>query len=299
MFNRISRHLKESFVNVYRNLAMTISSMTAVTITLILIGVFIIISTNITSISDSIKSSLSILVKIDHGTNEEDIVILQEKIASVQNVTNITYSSRHEELEKQINLYPQQADYYRRHRGENNRLYDVFLVEVNDATNLGMINEEISSLKGVKSAEQGGAGVETLVKTLNTTQQTGWIIVVILSLLALYLISNTIKTSIYAQREEISIMRNVGASNSFIRIPFVIGGMLIGALGSIIPIGIMVYGYTKLYSNTGGVLLSKMFVLQPIHPFMLQLSLLLLFIGMAVGFLGSFISVTRYLRWKR
>lgn len=297
--NRIFRHIKEGFINVFRNLAMSISSITAVTITLILVAVFVIISANITSISDSIKSNLNILVKIDREVTDDDIVVLQEKVSSIPNVVNVIFSSKHEELEKQINLYPQQADYYRRHEGEGNPLFDVFVVEVNDATNLSAINEEISNLNGIHSAEQGGAGVDTLVSTLNSVQSTGWIIVVFLTLLAMYLISNTIKTSIYSQREEIGIMRNVGASNGFIRAPYLVGGVIIGAIGSIIPMVLAYIGYSQMYKATGGVLLSKMFVLQPVNPFVTQLCLLLLAIGVGVGFVGSFVSVTRFLRWKR
>ncbi|NLY62604.1 MAG: ABC transporter permease [Erysipelothrix sp.] len=299
MINRFFRHIKEGFINIFRNLAMSISSISAVTITLILVGVFIVISTNITSISDSIKSSLNIVVKIDLDITDDDIAILQEKVSTIKNVSDVEFSSKHDELEKQINLYPQQAEYYRRHQGKNNPLHNIFIVEVTDASHLSAINEQISSLNGVHTAEQGGDGVETLVNALNSMQKTGWIIVVILTLLAMYLISNTIKSSIYSQREEIGIMRNVGASNRFIRAPYLVGGIIIGILGSIIPITLAYFGYSYLYKATGGMLLSKMFVIQPIFPFVIYLSAILLAIGVGVGLVGSFISVTRFLRWKR
>lgn len=299
MVNRFFRHIKEGFINIFRNLAMTVSSVTAVTITLLLVGAFVMISTNITSISGSIKGNLNILVKIDREINDEDIVVLKEKIENIENVKTVEYSTKHEELQNQINLYPQQADYYRRHEGENNPLHDVFIVEVNDADNLSAINEQIANLKGIKSAEQGGDGVESLILALNSVQKIGWIVVAVLSFLAMYLISNTIKSTIHAQRDEIAIMRNVGASNGFIRAPYLVGGALIGAMGSLIPIIIIVIGYNMVYKNTGGILISKMFVLQPVYPFVMYLSLLLLGLGVVVGFIGSFLSVTRYLRWKR
>lgn len=299
MINRFFRHIKEGFINLFRNLAMTISSITAVTITLILVGAFFLISANVSSISDSIKSGLIIVVQIERDVNDDDIVVLKEKVENIEYVKTVEYSTKHEELEKQINQYPQQADYYRRHEGENNPLHDIFIVEVDDADYLSSVKEQISSLKGIYNAAQGGDGVETLVLALNSVQRTGWIVVVVLSFLAMYLISNTIKSTIYAQREEIGIMRNVGASNGFIRAPYLVGGIIIGALGSVIPIALMVFGYNYLYTATGGVLMTKMFVLQPVYPFILYLSGLLLGIGVVVGFIGSFLSVTRYLRWKR
>lgn len=299
MINRFFRHIREGFINIFRNLAMTISSVTAVTITLILVGAFFIISANISSISDSIKDSLIIYVKIDRNVNDDDIVVLREKIENIEYVKSVKYMDKHEELELQINAFPQQADYYRRHEGKDNPLHDSFTIEIADANYLSAVKEQISNLKGIYSAAQGGDSVEKLVATLNSVQKTGWIVVVILSFLAMYLISNTIKSTIYAQREEIGIMRNVGASNGFIRAPYLVGGVLIGALGSLIPIVIMVFGYNYMYKATGGILMSKMFVLQPVYPFTLYLSGLLLGIGVVVGFIGSFVSVSRYLRWKR
>lgn len=299
MIRRFFRHIKEGFKNVTRNFAMSISSVSAVTITLLLVGSFFIITTNIASISSSIKSNLTILVKIDRETSEDDTVLLKEKIENIDNVKEVSFSSKHDELQKQIDLYPQQADYYRRHQGKDNPLFDVFIVEVYDATYLSDINEQVANLKGIYSAEQGGEGVDSLVTYLNQFQKIGWILVAVLTALAIYLISNTIKITIYNQREEIGIMRTVGASNGFIRAPYLVGGIVIGVLGSIIPIAITSIGYNYLYENTGGILMSKIFVLEPVFPFVFYLSGILLAIGVTVGFIGSFFSVTRYLRWKR
>lgn len=299
MIHRFFRHIKEGFNNVFRNFAMSVSSASAVTITLILVGAFFIITTNIVSISSSIKSNLTILVKIDRETSEDDITILKEKIENIDEVKAVSFSSKHDELQKQIELYPQQADYYRRHEGKDNPLYDVFIVEVDDATFLTQINEQISNLKGIYSAEQGGEGVDSLVNYLNSFQKVGWILVGVLTLLAIYLIANTIKVTIYSRREEISIMRTVGASNGFIRAPYLVGGIIIGAVGAIIPIVLMFFGYSYLYKETGGILMSKIFVLQPVYPFIIYLGGSLMGIGVLVGFIGSFFSVTRYLRWKR
>ncbi len=299
MIRRFFRHIREGLSNVFRNFAMSVSSISAVTITLILVGAFFIITTNVASISTSIKGSLTILVKIDRETSENDITILKEKIENISEVKSVSYSSKHEELQKQIDLYPQQADYYRRHEGKDNPLYDVFIVEVDDATYLSAVNEQVANLKGIYSAEQGGDGVDKLVTYLNSMQSIGWILVGVLTFLAVYLIANTIKVTIYSRREEIGIMRTVGASNGFIRAPYLVGGIIIGGIGSIIPIILMGFGYNYLYNETGGILMSKIFVLQPVFPFVYQLSGILLALGVSVGFVGSFFSVTRYLRWKR
>ena len=137
------------------------------------------------------------------------------------------------------------------------------------------------------------------VQALNSVRFGGAILVAGLSALAIFLIANTIKLTIYARSNEIAIMRDVGATNGFIRAPFVVEGMIIGALGAIIPILFTIFGYIFIYDKLGGVLFSEMYKMTPPHPFVLQLSLILLGIGMVVGLIGSFMSVTKYLRWKR
>ena len=125
------------------------------------------------------------------------------------------------------------------------------------------------------------------------------IFVILLFVLTGYLISNTIKTTIYARSEEIAIMRNVGASNHFIKVPFMMEGVLIGLVGAIIPCILTVVGYAWFYDLIGGRLFTDLFSLQPVWPFTLFICLGLIAAGVVIGMLGSFLSTTRYLRWKR
>jgi cell division transport system permease protein len=113
------------------------------------------------------------------------------------------------------------------------------------------------------------------------------------------LISNTIKLSISSRIKEIAIMRTVGAKNGFIRMPFVIEGILIGLMGSILPILVATVGYIYLYEALGGVFLAQMFVLQSPYPLVYYTAGILAGIAVVVGLIGSFVSVTRYLRWQR
>ncbi|MBQ5805371.1 MAG: hypothetical protein IIW22_06325 [Erysipelotrichaceae bacterium] len=116
--------------------------------------------------------------------------------------------------------------------------------------------------------------------------------------LAIYLIYNTIKITIATRKDEIWIMRNVGARNGYIRAPFLVEGIIIGIFGSILPIGVIVYAYYWLYQATGGVL-AGVITLIPVYPFILYLGGALLVIGILVGFIGSYISVCKYLRLTR
>ena len=125
------------------------------------------------------------------------------------------------------------------------------------------------------------------------------IFIVLLALLALFLISNSIKMTIYARNREISIMRNVGATNGYIKVPFMLEGMIIGFIGSLIPCLITYFGYRYLFDVMGGQIFSNMFSLQPVMPFTLEICVILIVAGMLVGLFGSFFSTTKYLHWKR
>ena len=148
----------------------------------------------------------------------------------------------------------------------------------------------------VNSATYGGESTENMVQTLQTIQTGGTVFIVGLSVVALFMIANTIKITITARQTEISIMRMVGASNWYIRIPFMLEGMLIGLIGSIIPIIVLIYGYQTIYDYAGGALLSAMLALKEPMPFIRDFSLILAAIGAGVGLIGSFVSIRRFLK---
>ena len=296
MIKRFFRHIKEGVSNVSRNGAMSIASVSAVTITLILVSVFIILAINVQQITNSVEDQLTIHVRIDRSVEtQEEITSLEDQIRSIEGVRTVTFVSRDQELEILI----QDNDFYARYRGETNPLRDVFHVTTISGEVMQSVADQISRLNGINRASFGGPAVELLIDALGVIQRVGLILVVFLSLLAVFLISNTIKVTIYARKDEISLMRTVGATNGFIRAPFLVEGIVIGLFGATVPIILSTVGYFFLYQETGGILFARLLPLQPVMPFILYLTLILAGVGMIVGFIGSFISVTRYLRWKR
>ena len=226
--------------------------------------------------------------------------MIQASIKNLEHVVSVEYSSKDQEFDELMETYEDESarealETYR----EDNPLHDAFYVEVNDGDALKDTAEKIQAIEGIETVNYGGDSALMFVQALNSVRFGGAILVAGLSALAIFLIANTIKLTIYARSNEIAIMRDVGATNGFIRAPFVVEGMIIGALGAIIPILFTIFGYIFIYDKLGGVLFSEMFKMTPPHPFVLQLSLILLGIGMVVGLIGSFMSVTKYLRWKR
>lgn len=301
MISRLFRPVKEGFRGVIRHGAMSLSSATAVTLTLIIISLFLIFTVNVRQFTEGLEQTITINARVDfdhESAEEEDRIALA--ISEIDGVGNITYYTKDQEFEYYLDSFEdertrQAMEPFR----DNNPMHDAFYVEVTDGTRLEEITKKIEEIEGIFDTNFGGQSAVQLIHMLRTIRIGGGILALALSILAIFLIQNTIKLTILARADEIAIMRNVGAKNGFIRSPFVVEGAIIGAIGALIPMAITYYGYHYLYELTGGYVITKMFTLIKPVPFAWQLALVLLVLGMVVGLIGSFFSVNRYLRWKR
>ena len=298
MIHRFFRHIKEGFVGFKRHLGMSLSSAGAVTLTLLLVGLFIILSANLAYLTKDIENSISLVCLIDYDVTEKaDIEKLQNSISSLEGVDKVEYRTKDQEFDFYNQEYPELAEFSDLYR-EQNPFHDVFMVNINDGELLEGIKSNISSMPGIESVEDGGDSTYTLIDILQSIRWFGGILVVALCVLAIFLIFNTIKITINSRQDEIFIMRNVGAYNGYIRAPFLVEGIIIAVLGTIIPAIVLVALYQYLYQETGGVLLAIIKLIRP-YPFMLYVCLAILIIGVLVGFIGSYISVSKNLRLRR
>jgi len=297
--NQIIRPIREGFIGLVRHLAMSVSSIMAVIVTLMLVALFLILNVNLQQISVSVQSKVQIHVQILNEVDLANISILKREILEIPGVVAVDYSDKDEELDHFIESYGEEGKIFEMYRGEKNPLRNAFIIEINEGNIIEQVSTKIKLLEGIESVNYGGVNTLKLIEILNSIRDSGLILVLFLGILAIFLITNTIKMSIHSRMHEIQIMRTIGATNGFIQAPFMIEGILIGLLGSIIPIIISIVGYKYLYDSMNGVLLTNIFALRPVFPFMYQLSYLLLLLGVSVGLLGSFISVARYLRTVR
>lgn len=294
------RHFKEAFLGLIRHGAMTVSSASAVAYALLFVGIFIILSINIEQITYSVEESVQIHVKVNEEFNkEEPLGIIFTQISEVVGVLDVEYSSKDEELDKLVATYGEDGKIFESYRGVGNPLRAAYLVKTIEGSNIEEIAESIRLITGIEKVSYGGTGTVQLMNMLDYIRTVGYILVVGLSIVAIFLISNTINASICSRINEISIMRTVGAKNGFIRMPYVIEGILIGILGSVFPVLVATLGYIYLYDALGGIFLAQMFVLQSPFPLVYYTAGILVGIAVFVGLIGSFVSVTRYLRWQR
>ncbi len=295
---RFFRHIKEGFLGVKRHFGMAVSSASAVTITLLLVGVFAVFAYNLSYLTQEIESSISLVALIDYDVTDSGVINnMKNDIISIEGVDRVDYRTKDEEFDFYNETYPDMVEFSELYR-DDNPFHDTFIVYLNDGSTLSSVKNSIAKINGIDSVEDGGSNTYTLINILHATRNGGGVLILALIGLAVYLIYNTIKITIATRKDEIWIMRNVGARNGYIRAPFLVEGIIIGIFGSIIPIAIIIYLYYKLHEITGGVL-AGVITLVPVYPFIMYLSIGLLIIGVIVGFLGSYISVCKYLRLTR
>ena len=299
MLRALRRHFKEAFLGMTRHFAMSLSAASAVTVTLLLMSILVLIIGNVSQITVNLQESVTIFVRIDNEVLDENITELQRLVSTVEGVKNITYSDKDNELDKLIESFGEDGKKFEAYRGENNPLSRVFEVEVMSNYKIATVSSSVAKIPGIKEAMFGGVSTEQFIESLGMVRNGGALIVLALGLLDIFLVSNTIRITIFARQEEIAIMRHVGATNGYVRTPFVLEGVFIGILGSIIPMIVTIIGYNFFYLAMDGKLVTGMLTLLPVFPFTLQVNALLITMSIVVGFIGSFLSVNKNLRWKR
>lgn len=287
------RHIKESLKSIKRNGWMTVAAVSAVAVTLLLVGSFIAILLNVNKLATDIEEDVSVRVYIDLAANEEDQEELRGNIEAIEDVDTVQFSSREDQLTDVMGSYGDEFDLFDE---DENPLHNVFIVNTTNPEATVTVAEEIEELYYVADVNYGGATADRLFEVVGTVRNVGIVIIVSLILTAVFLISNTIRITIFSRRTEIEIMKLVGATNWFIRWPFLIEGALIGFIGALIPVSIISYIYLSGFDYIMSYLSSTYFALLPPNPYLLFIVVLLLIIGIVIGSIGSALSIRKFLK---
>ena len=288
------RSIRDAFKSVVRNFSLSFASIMCTTITLILVAVAMVAAANVNNATKLIEDELTVVVYLKSDVTGEQIENIKTEVNSYKNILETTFKSKDEwklEMSEYDDSFKTVLDYL-----DENPLNDSFVVKVKDVKKLGETSEFIKGIEGVDTVKYGEGMVENVISVFDVIQKVVLVVVIALVLVTGFLISNTIKLTIFSRRSEIEIMRLVGASNITIKLPFLFEGFIIGVVGSIIPICITIYGYVILYSRMHGKLFSNMIMLIKPYPFVFKISLILLGIGALVGMYGSIKSVRKYLK---
>lgn len=294
-YNVIGYFLSEGFRNVFKNKKSTISCLGIMCVTMLMFGAFFAIGKNITHIVSNLEDAQAIRVNIQNDTSEEDVVKMRDQILAIDGVADAKRKTKQDafnEMKSKLEGYTSSMEGI-----EPDFLFDSYIVTLTDLDMNDSVQEQLSKLPHFRSITSSN-------QTINTLSTVGkWIriftgtILVVLILISIFIIANTIKLTVHARRKEISIMKYVGATNSFIRAPFMIEGIIIGIMSSAISLGIV----GALY-NWGTIKMAQSETIQKIGVNMLQFkdlfsSILIVYIilGVGIGIIGSRISMRKYL----
>ena len=295
-FRIIFRSFKDGIRSVFRNFSLSTASIICTTITLILVAVAIVISQNVNNFTKDLEHDLTIVVFMDREATSEDADVLQTKLENLSYVDTVMYESKEDvkaEMMKDSDTFSAIMGSW---DADTNPLQNEFTIKVKDVNDLKKTAKTIEKYDHVDSVQYGEGMVEKMVSLFDIVQKATLVIVIALVIVTAFLISNTIKITIFSRRNEIEIMRLVGTSNIAIKLPFLFEGFFLGIIGSIIPILITIYGYMFAYDRLDGYLFSNIIRMVKPESFVFIVALILLGIGAIVGMFGSYRSVRKHLK---
>ncbi|MFK7692307.1 permease-like cell division protein FtsX [Paenibacillus sp. HJGM_3] len=297
------RHLREGARSVVRGGWMSFASVSAICISLFILGLFLLLALNINFLATQIENQVEIRVYMEVDANQQQIAAVKDELTAMADVSKVTFVSKEEGLvilrEK---LGEDSKELLEGFEGAENPLNDSFTVEVRDPRSVEQTALQIEAINSGKNpapiykVSYGKDTVKKLFQITTTVRNVGLVFVALLALTAMFLISNTIKMTIVARRREIGIMKLVGATNGFIRWPFFIEGALLGLIGSLLPTIVLLFGYWQFVDYSKMELGLMLIQLLPLGEVVAKVGGLLLGIGLAIGLIGSGFSLRKFMK---
>lgn len=296
IFRMFARNVRDAFKSVFRNFSLSLASISCISVTLIIVAVALVASVNVKNFTKELERTVTINVFLEEDVTDEVIKDLDEKIKKLDNLASYYFQTK-EEATKEFQSSSEILDGVVNSWKEGDTpLLNNFRIKVKDINYIDDTVKELRTFDGIKAIKYGEEWVGQMATAFGSVEKVTYGIVIALTIVTVFLIMNTIRLTIFSRKREISIMRLVGASNINIKMPFIIEGMVLGALGSIIPIFIITFGYLKFYHHFDGYLYFKVIQLVTPEPFMYYASAIVLVIGMLVGMIGSASAVKKYLK---
>ena len=295
------RNIGSAVKSIFRNFSLSIASIICTTITLVIVAIALILSSNINNFTKDLEGTLTIITYVDKKATEEEINTVKSKILEIKNVKSdeLIYKDKEtikketmDNSDKNSSLYAIMNTW----TPETNPLEPEFIITVKDVSEMENTANTIRNIDKVTNVQYSASVVEKMIPVFKVVQRVAIAIILGLVCVTVFLICNTIKLTIYARKSEIEIMRLVGTSNFVIKLPFTIEGLFLGIIGSIIPIIMTIWGYTVAYDRLEGYLFTNFIRMIKPLPFSLYISGVLLLIGAVVGMFGSYFTVRRHLK---
>ncbi|WP_297132230.1 permease-like cell division protein FtsX [Terrisporobacter sp.] len=295
IISKISYSLKQGLKGIFSNKTMSAISIVSVTSVLAILGIVLCIVLNINSFIETAKDEVNELrVSVNSELKEDEVENIETELKKITGVVSIKYQTKEEAFN---NMKESFGDDDHLLDGVKNPLDNYYIVTIEDSSTIESIASKIEKVAGVTDIQYYQDIMENFLSTSNTVKKFGGIVIVFLLIVCLVLISNTIKARVYSKKEEIQVIKYIGGSNRFVVTPFIVEGSIIGFFGSIISVlicaGIYKYVIDNIQLSLNSIVGN---VMMPFSSISLLLVSVLFITGIAVGILGSALSVKKYLK---
>ena len=295
-YNVLTYLIGEGFSNVFKNKKQAMTSIGMMCVTMLIFGVFFVIGENLNHFVDQVQAEQGIQVFMKLDATDEQITTLKQELHAIEGINTVDVISQAQALQQVKERFGDKAYLL---EGHDESIFQVsFIVTLTDLSKSSKIQDQISHLSNVDEIRSSNETISTLVKIAKGIRIATYVISICLIIFAIFIIANTIKLTVHARRREISIMKYVGATNSFIRWPFAVEGMIIGVISGAISTALLAGLYTLAVNSDGFVkIISKMGLTLLHFTDILNLVVLVyLVLGIGIGVLGSTISMRKYLK---
>lgn len=293
MFNTILYYFREAATSLIRNSWLSIASVGTIIISLLILGSSLLLVLNVRQVASDVESSLEITVFLEEGLEQERLDEMEEEIKFVPGVAQVKFVTKEQALEDLKESFGDRAELLSGLE-EDNPLPNSYVVKTREAVQVPVAARQLEELEGVEQVRYGQGVVENLLALTHWVRVWGSLALLVLGVAAVLLIATTIRMSVFARRREIGIMKMLGATNTFVRMPFMLEGMIIGLTGGLIAALLINFGYLSLLNK---VMFSLPFIQLVDDPEIIYRILGgLLGAGFIIGALGSAISLRRFLK---
>jgi len=288
--------IREGFRSLKRNSTMSAAAITSVIAALLVIGIFFIIVINIDYAATKLESQIEMMVYLEDGLSENIIDTMETEIRSINGVKSVEFISKDTALNNLEKNWGENSYLLEGLEGDN-PLPDAFLITLSDPSDASGVALSVSSISNIEKVVYGKEELANLLNATYVMRMSSVVIILILLFISIFIIANTIKLTLYARRREIGIMKYVGATDWFVRMPFIIEGIVVGMIGAVVSTVILGAGYYYCSDLVKNQMIGFMSIsLIPFNQIIVSMVILLIIVGVVIGAVGSLISVRKFIK---
>jgi len=295
MFNNFRYYVKQAFSSLFHNALMSFTSIFTVVSCMLILSIFLVLTVNLNFAVGELLQQCELQAYVPYETSREEYESIGERIRLVPNVAEVVLCDKNEQLNIMKELFAEDADVLDGME-DDNPFRDSFKITLTEAglQNIDATQAAIAEVQGVQDVDNRRETVDALLDVTEGIKTGSFWGIIMLGLVAVFIIANTIKITVFSRRKEINVMKFVGATDWFIRWPFVIEGILIGLIGALIAFGLVAWGYNELVQSASEGL--DIFPLKSYNEIWAMLCGTCIAMGCAIGAIGSSFAVRKHLQ---